>query len=176
MTDARLLATNPENSSLVPVACNSAGQLIVTDVTIEALPNSLAVDGDLTVTGSADITGRMTSKDFLTSESNAYVSGSYESAGVPGGFFRGTAPSVTASGECLRFNRVGGGINDVVINMRYDGSAAFAGGKAGLTAEGNLWVTTARGQVVMLDAVSNGLGSWVPYEPTPIRTAPAPGA
>lgn len=176
MTDARLLATNPENSSLVPVACNSAGQLIVTDVTIEALPNSLAVDGDLTVTGNAAITGRIRSQDFLTSTDNAYVTGSYESAGVIGGLFRATAESPTASGECLRVNRVGKNTTEVVINMYYDGSAAFAAGKAGLTAEGNLWVTTARGQTVMLDAVSNGLGSWVPYDPKPIRTAPAPEA
>ena len=51
MTDARLLATNPENSSLVPVACNAQGQLLVSDVQIEEIPNDVNLDGDLTVTG-----------------------------------------------------------------------------------------------------------------------------
>ena len=57
MTDARLLATNPENSSLVPVACNAQGQLIVQDVQIEGIDNDVTVNGELTVTGGADFTG-----------------------------------------------------------------------------------------------------------------------
>jgi hypothetical protein len=47
-----------------------------------------------------------------------------------------------------------------------DGSATFAGNKAGFTAEGYLWCTTARGDTVMLDATSNGVGVWVDYSPT----------
>ena len=57
MTDARLLATNPENSSLVPVACNAQGQLIVADVQIEGIDNDVTVDGDLTVTGGVEFIG-----------------------------------------------------------------------------------------------------------------------
>ena len=47
-----------------------------------------------------------------------------------------------------------------------DGSATFASGKAGFTAEGYLWCTTRRGDTVVLDATSNGIGSWVEYTPT----------
>jgi len=47
-----------------------------------------------------------------------------------------------------------------------NGSATFAGGKAGFTAEGYLWCTTVRGDTVMLDATSNGMGVWVDYSPT----------
>ena len=155
---------------MVPVACNDEGKLKLE----EPITFNGNLDGDLTVTGDASVSGRTTSTDFLTSPSNAYVAGDYESDGVIGGLFRATAQSLTAAGECLRFNRVGEGITEVVINMHYDGSAVFAGGKAGLTKDGNLWVTTVRGQTVMLDAVTNGLGSWVSYQADPIRTTPAP--
>lgn len=51
MSDVRLVATNPEDSSLVPVACTPAG-LIKTEVgTIEEVPNDLLISGNLTVTG-----------------------------------------------------------------------------------------------------------------------------
>jgi len=49
MTDVRLTATNPEDSSVVPVACNSKGELLVTEPTIEAIDNALTVNGPLTV-------------------------------------------------------------------------------------------------------------------------------
>lgn len=51
MTDVRLVATNPEDSSLVPVACTSAGLIKVATPIIEAIPNDLTVQGDLNVTG-----------------------------------------------------------------------------------------------------------------------------
>ena len=56
------------------------------------------------------------------------------------------------------------GVGDTVF-VRTDGSAEFAGNKAGFTAEGHLWCTTRRGDTVILDATSNGLASWVPYTP-----------
>jgi hypothetical protein len=52
------------------------------------------------------------------------------------------------------------------IYLRPDGSATFAGNKAGFTAEGYLWCTTVRGDTVRLDATSNGMGVWVEYSPT----------
>lgn len=49
MTDVRLTATNPEDSSVVPVACNSRGELLVTEPVIEQIPNDLTVQGELRV-------------------------------------------------------------------------------------------------------------------------------
>ena len=49
MTDVRLTATNPEDSSVVPVACNERGELLVTDVVIEEIPNALTIDGDVSI-------------------------------------------------------------------------------------------------------------------------------
>lgn len=57
MSDVRLVATNPEDSSLVPVACTPAG-LIKTEVgTIEEVPNDLLISGNLTVTGTVTGSG-----------------------------------------------------------------------------------------------------------------------
>ena len=49
MTDVRLTATNPKDSSVVPVACNSKGELLVTEPKIEAIPNDVTINGTLTV-------------------------------------------------------------------------------------------------------------------------------
>ena len=51
MTDARLVGTNPEDSSLVPVAVNAQGLLKVSKPIIEEIPNDVTISGDLTVTG-----------------------------------------------------------------------------------------------------------------------------
>lgn len=171
MTEVILTATNPSDSSVVPVACNEKGELKLE----EPIKFDGNLDNDLNVTGNGSFTGRVLSEDYLTSDGNAYITGNYESEGSIGGLFRATAESITAMGECLRFNRVGGGRTEVVINMHYDGSAVFAHGKAGLTAEGHLWVTTVAGETVMLNNLVNGLGEWVVYTPAEIRSSPAPG-
>ncbi len=51
MIDVRLTATNPEDSSLVPVPCNSRGELLTVAPKIENIPNDVEIEGDLTVTG-----------------------------------------------------------------------------------------------------------------------------
>jgi hypothetical protein len=51
MSDVRLVATNPEDSSLVPVACNSRGEMMIVEPTIEKISNDVEIVGDLTVTG-----------------------------------------------------------------------------------------------------------------------------
>lgn len=50
MTDVRLTATNPEDSSVVPVACNSRGELLVTDPVIEQIDNDVTINGTFTST------------------------------------------------------------------------------------------------------------------------------
>jgi hypothetical protein len=49
MTDVRLTATNPEDSSVVPVACNSRGELLVTEPVIQQIDNDVTINGGLTV-------------------------------------------------------------------------------------------------------------------------------
>ena len=48
MTNVRLTATNPEDSSVVPVACNSRGELLVVEPVIERIPNNVTIEGNLT--------------------------------------------------------------------------------------------------------------------------------
>ena len=49
MTDVRLTATNPEDSSVVPVACNTRGELLIEEVKIEEIDNDLTVNGGLEI-------------------------------------------------------------------------------------------------------------------------------
>lgn len=51
MIDVRLTATNPEDSTLVPVPCNERGELLTVAPKIEKIPNDVVIDGALTVTG-----------------------------------------------------------------------------------------------------------------------------
>jgi hypothetical protein len=51
MIDVRLTATNPEDSTLVPVPCNTRGELLTVAPKIEKIPNDVEIEGDLTVTG-----------------------------------------------------------------------------------------------------------------------------
>ena len=49
MTDVRLTATNPEDSSVVPVACNSRGELLVTEPVIEQIDNDVSINGNVEI-------------------------------------------------------------------------------------------------------------------------------
>ena len=51
MTDVRLTATNPADSSVVPVAANSKGELLVAEPTVTDINNDVTINGNLTVTG-----------------------------------------------------------------------------------------------------------------------------
>ena len=53
MTDVRLTATNPNDSSIVPVACNAKGELLISEPTIEEIPNDVFVAGSVTTQGQA---------------------------------------------------------------------------------------------------------------------------
>ena len=55
MADVRLTATNPADSSVVPVACNEKGELKLEEIPDQSFDGNL--DGDLTVSGSATFAG-----------------------------------------------------------------------------------------------------------------------
>ena len=220
MADVRLTATNPEDSSVVPVACNAKGELKLEEIPDQSfdgnLDGDLSVSGDADVTGDLDVFGNMTienrtrpegrSIEFKPQSKNAasgafaeiYGQGSHETYGTDLVFRLRGNPKGTSSDifEAVRFTYKGnvelargdvvcsrlfatpdnGGTpglqiaqgynnNFVSVNILADGSASFAGNKAGFTKEGYLWCTTRRGDTVILDATSNGLASWVEYTP-----------
>lgn len=54
MADVRLTATNPVDSSVVPVACNSQGELLVTEPVIEQINNDVTITGRIQAGTAAD--------------------------------------------------------------------------------------------------------------------------
>jgi len=190
MTDVRLTATNPEDSSVVPVACNAKGELKLEEPIDNSFDGSL--DGDLTVAGSANVSllncdgsasfagGEFTVSSSGFADCRDAIYGGTKATPTNGGFSQyigvaGFARANTASNQSavlgqnfLDGGRVWCGVNSagtVSSEIFETGSAAFAGGKAGFTPEGNLWCTTVRGDTVILDATSGGMGSWQPYTP-----------
>ena len=81
MADVRLTATNPEDSSVVPVACDASGRLL-----LEEMPPAFdgTVDGDLTVTGKGtfaagkSIIGNDGSAQFAQGAVDIYANGKVE--------------------------------------------------------------------------------------------------
>ena len=81
MADVRLTATNPEDSSVVPVACDASGRLL-----LQELPPAFdgTVDGDLTVTGKGtfaagkSIIGNDGSAQFAQGAVDIYANGKVE--------------------------------------------------------------------------------------------------
>ena len=204
MADVRLTATNPEDSSVVPVACNEKGELKLEEPQVVEGPpgeqgppgppgqngdpfsgnfaGDVSFDGDVTIgdsdsdavlrIGRIDNTNRpsihitrspsvQTATDVAIS-ANACIGGeesinfltNNDSAGFR--WFSGGDDITTGIGS-----------RALLARLKTDGSFSFAGGKAGITKDGNLWVTTTSqpNDRYMLDRVSNGLGSWVQYEP-----------
>ena len=242
MADVRLTATNPEDSSVVPVACDASGRLLLEEQGQgpPGPPGPKGDDGDpfngnfaddVTFGGSAKFAGSVNSDGLffsgtpttsrglfqanvpsdkvgnaantneafrvvrynpLTSaqestnvaiysdgsaefkgrvkvEDVTGVSSFYASSAKDAGkaHFTGTIIGDPSADNYLFLGQVAGGNdNGVKFSVASDGSATFAGNKAGFTKEGYLWCTTRRGDTVILDATSNGLASWVEYTPT----------
>ena len=154
MTDVRLTATNPEDSSVVPVACNAKGELKLEEPLIYEFDGDL--DGDLTVsgTGTFDTAVRAGGVHGFQADGAAIFGGSQLTIGNDGTL--SLATNAGGSGVLQSSNYVLAG----------DGSCYFADGKAGITAEGHFWCKLAgRNQIVTLNNLVNGLGEWVEYDP-----------
>jgi len=243
MADVRLTATNPEDSSVVPVACNADGRLLIEEQGQgpqgeqgpqgpkgedgkDGDPFSGNFADDVTFGGSAEVAGLIkvgpeydnvsivSGKGDGSNPSNIVVNGMPAVNGNQAfrvdrfnsnGTLVGTVSdikwdgSATFAGDVIIGGsaEVAGGDFDISDEGNYgakatiyrepssiaisvrstdkrgldsvsivaNGSAVFAAGKAGFTAEGYLWCTTVRGDTVMLDATSNGMGVWVDYSP-----------
>ena len=241
MADVRLTATNPEDSSVVPVACDASGRLLLEEQGVgpqgppgpEGPPGPKGDDGDpfsgnfagdVTFDGSATFAGFVDSGNLdkastttkgvklsyggavnvqreagnngvifeglqgtsanvvINSDGSAEFAGNVASTGyISGGSNTFTYGIIGESGSAVgdsaavlgrQYDDNGAcwrGLNAAANNtsiISADGSATFAGGKAGFTAEGYLWCTTRRGDTVILDATSNGLANWMDYTPT----------
>lgn len=106
MADVRLTATNPEDSSVVPVACNEKGELKLEEIPDQSFDGNL--QGNLTVSGSAEFAGE---------NLKIYSSGATAI---------NRATTSAADSICDFTSNIGG---DKTLKHRFlaDGSASFAG-------------------------------------------------
>jgi hypothetical protein len=208
MADVRLTATNPEDSSVVAVACDASGRLLLEEQGQgpqgeQGIPGPKGEDGDpfsgnfaddVTFGGSATVaeyvvvpnpaatnrcamtdTGISAVRDtadagkkvwsaFGGSNETSIIysdgSATFSEGVLSNKFFR-----VESTDDVFAPYRITNEAGEVTFDVSAGGSASFAGNKAGFTAEGYLWCTTVRGDTVMLDATSNGMGVWTEYTP-----------
>lgn len=176
MTDVRLTATNPDDSSVVPVACNEKGELKLE----EPLDFNGDLDGDLTVSGRVSIGG----EDLATP---LYVKGDAATIQIAESsntqclehiinsennlFYVGTSgPNWNVQTQAVQrlsvtaWGKVGIGTETPTAKLEVAGDLTV-NANAGFTSEGYLWCTDRRGKTWVLDSVSNSLGQWVEYAP-----------
>lgn len=119
MSDVRLTATNPVDSSVVPVACNDKGELLV-DINGNVI-------GDLSVSGNAEFSGDVVVNG--TVKSNTYDSGVgyslYRGDDWGGIYFKAVSSSGISSDAAYPLRASFDGAENVVI--RSSGKAYFAG-------------------------------------------------
>ena len=137
MADVRLTATNPEDSSVVPVACNAKGELLLEEPSVSS--DEFVVKAGDTMTGNLHLGDKITlnpdgSAQFAGGVIDIYDNGSL----VSGGYARfATFATVGAAGG----NRV-----DI------DQSGAIAGYNNG----SNTWLITAQGGATFVSDVVIG--------------------
>ena len=112
MTDVRLTALNPEDSTVVPVACNSSGELLVDKG--EPVGPDLNVEGDLSVGGSITAAG---SGRFAGDRIGLNADGTIETYRSSG----------NADSDLQAWQSDIGGIKQVKARIKADGSGTFKG-------------------------------------------------
>ncbi len=131
MSDVRLVATNPDDGTLVPVASNSSGQLAVQSPSIEKVPNDLDVEGDLDVKGDLDVSNlRVSGTATIGLSQNISLNGEFGTASFVDG---SVSFNSDASIGRLQIRRTNAGKAFVVnnntadtVSILGDGSASFA--------------------------------------------------
>tara|TARA_B100000459_G_scaffold114377_1_gene67685 strand:- start:3178 stop:3786 length:609 start_codon:yes stop_codon:yes gene_type:complete len=176
MTDVRLTATNPDDASVVPVACNEKGELKLE----EPIAFDGDLDGDLSISGRASIGADNFVTPLYVKGENATVS-KVESTNVQclqqltnsstDLFYVGTSGDnwnvQTAGNQRMSVTKSGRvGIGEPAPKAKLDVAGDLkVNAKAGFTADGYLWCTDSRGHTHILDFVSNGLATWAEYTP-----------
>jgi len=179
MADVRLTATNPEDSSVVPVACNEKGELKIE----EPLGFDGTLDGDLTVNGSATFSGDVTTTGTaFTSSRRVRAPSAWSAESDNSGAFdldlqqglrlKSNLDTFPYSIRVWNSNSVSGS-SDPNVSITADGSATFSGdvtsgaliSNGDVTLAGNLDVSDGRltldnkGQLDIYRPGGDGAGS-----------------
>jgi len=119
MSDVRLTATNPEDSSAVPVACNSKGELLLEEIPDQSFDGDL--DGDLTVSGSATFGNYSDNNGLLIN-------------GLGGGVANLTINRASGSSGLI-YGQLNGNTTSLI---NADGSVMFSGGAISIESGGTI--------------------------------------
>ncbi len=184
MTDVRLTATNPADSSVVPVACNEKGELKLEEPIVSP-PFDGNLDGDLNVNGSASFAGPVTVNQ---SDNWSFLVGDQSSGQATFGVYPRTTDTTVVLGAYRAADTLvlttGG--NDSV-SIAPDGSAKFASGDVEITADGKMslgdWSGSAGVNIapsgyvhVRKDGGSTAIGVWNGPGDTPTATINVDGS
>lgn len=149
MTDVRLTATDPSDSSVVPVACNAKGELLLEQPDIPEFDGT--VDGDLTVNGS------ITAGDIDTGSAtfgSAYDSANSNNSGVnaysSGEIYQQVVAAHDASSDIHKWIRG----TTTVASVKGDGSI-IASGEVTVTSRSQKYVLTEQGGLCHMVAASS---------------------
>ena len=162
MTDVRLTATNPDDSSVVPVACNAKGELKLED--IPTFDGNL--QGDLTVSGKAEFNSDVYVGDpganwasaklgvRRDSENWALSVATGSAVSNPVGVLvacGAAAPSSAAFKIESTHPALGGGGKQDACNINYNGTASFSGDVV-IGSRGSKWMIVESGGLAHLIA------------------------
>ena len=202
MADVRLTATNPEDSTVVPVACNAKGELKLEEIPDYSfdgnLNGDLSVSGTATFSGTTNLNGEIKAREAIFRKCDDQQDIFLDMASKTGGNYGGNGDYLiyqfrhgywSSSNPVIKI--VATGVSNPSGNGRgygyltiwtgnsgngdageelqkrvtFDASGYvyINDGKAGFTPEGYFWCTTRRGDKVILDATSNGMGLWEAY-------------
>lgn len=142
MTDVRLTATNPEDSSVVPVACNEKGELKLEEPLDYEFDGNL--DGDLNVSGSINVNGGVFKNKLTIERDNSSPSGPYLETNLEGvrtALLTGAGNLYLGMGEYtgkngnIQLNSNGNGkfLGDIQVNREASGDKVLYGQLSGTT-------------------------------------------
>ena len=171
MTDVRLVATNPDDGVLIPVASNASGQLAVQSPKIEKIPNDVEVEGTVTATGfigpgmgfDGNLAGNLTvsgTGEFVNGNISLYDPGSTDAGAITfstnsGGTLRSKFQGTTAETSIYSYNNspiklyVGGNADNVTLTLTSDNFAIFDS-EVIISSRGNKWLIRESNGVAML--------------------------